>query len=68
MRTAGLMENQAKNFNFERATVVSEKGSEDAHYESRYPLHWGKQHGRVIKIQSIEVWVDAGLSGAFSDR
>jgi hypothetical protein len=62
------MENQAKNFDFERATVVSEKSSESVHYDSCYPLHWGKQHRRVIKIQSIGVWVDAGLSGAFSDR
>ena len=62
------MENQAKNFDFERAAVVSEKRSESVHYDSRYPLHWGKQHGRVIKIQSIGVWVYAGLSGAFSDR
>jgi hypothetical protein len=62
------MENQAKNFDFESATVVSEKSSESVHYDSRYPLHWGKQHRRVIKIQSIGVWVDAGLSGAFSDR
>ena len=57
------MENQAKNFDFERATVVSEKRSESVHYDSRYPLHWGKQHRRVIKIQSIGVWGMQGCQG-----
>ena len=47
------MENQAKNFDFERATVVSEKSSESVHYDSRYPLHWGKQHGRVMIEEGV---------------